>query len=118
MFESYASTTVDDHVPSLSTLEHRERELWIVVAVGLCADTALTCYGLQAGMYELNPVIRASIGMLGVLSGVLAVKAVAVATGLCLRHRVGDAIGPIVPAVLSIPWLIGATVNAVGLFGL
>lgn len=113
--------TIGPKVASLrpdSDLSDREDLLWLVVLVGLCADTALTYYGLQAGMYELNPVIRASIGVLGVLAGILAVKAVAVLTGLCVRWRVSDRLGPIVPAVLSIPWLLGATVNAVGLFGL
>ena len=100
------------------TLAVRERTLWIVVAVGLVADTLLTYYGLRAGMYELNPVIRASIGMLGLLAGILAVKLIAVLTGLCLRRRVRSSFAPIVPAVLAIPWLVGAAINAVGLAGL
>ena len=105
-------------VRSRSRLRDRERLLWAVVLVGLCADTALTYYGLQAGMYELNPVIRASIGVLGALAGILAVKGVAVLTGLCVRWRVSNSVGYVVPGVLAIPWLLGATVNAVGLFGL
>ncbi len=103
---------------ALSRLRDRERLLWAVVLAGFCADTALTYSGLQAGMYELNPVIRASIGALGALAGILAVKAVAVLTGLCVRWRVSDSVGYVVPGVLAIPWLLGATLNAVGLFGL
>lgn len=99
----------------LAMLRERERALWAVLAVGFVADTLLTYYGLRLGMYELNPVMRASIGALGVLAGILAVKLIAVLTGLCVRGRVRRSARPLVPAVLAVPWLVGAAVNAVGL---
>jgi len=99
----------------LATLHEHERSLWVVVAVGFVADTLLTYYGLQLGMYELNPVMRASIGALGILGGILAVKLVAVLAGLCVRGRVRHRLRPVVPAVLAVPWLVGAAINAVGL---
>lgn len=99
----------------LTRLHEHERSLWVVVAVGFVGDTLLTYYGLQFGMYELNPVMRASIGALGILAGILAVKLIAVLTGLCLRGRVRRRLRPVVPAVLAVPWLVGAAVNAVGL---
>jgi hypothetical protein len=99
----------------LATLHGHERSLWVVVAAGFVADTLLTYYGLQLGMYELNPVMRASIGALGILAGILAVKLAAILTGLCVRGRVRHRLRPVVPAVLAVPWLVGAAVNAVGL---
>jgi hypothetical protein len=99
----------------LGALRGHERALWVMVGLSFVADTLLTYYGLQLGMYELNPVMRVSISALGLLAGILAVKLVAVLTGVCVRGRVHRRIRPLVPAVLAVPWLVGAAVNAVGL---
>jgi hypothetical protein len=94
-----------------------ERLLWTMVVVGFVADSALTAYGLHVGFYEFNPVVRASIGLLGVVGGLIAVKAVAVAVALVVNQSVSRRYQPLVPAVLATPWLLAAGVNAVGLLG-
>lgn len=112
------ATTQDRRTGSrdrLGALRGRERALWVIVGLGFVADTLLTYHGLRLGMYELNPVMRASIGALGLLAGILAVKLVAVLAGVCVRGRVHRRLRPLVPAVLAVPWLVGAAVNAVGL---
>lgn len=96
------------------TLAGVERELWLLAAVGLVGDLALTVYGLERGLAEANPFARAAVHAHG-YGALAALKAGAFAVGvggwlvLPRRHRA------VAPFALAVPWTLAVVVNVVTL---
>ncbi|WP_336339027.1 DUF5658 family protein [Haloarcula brevis] len=95
----------------LDELAGVERELWLVVAVTLVVDVWLTHVGLQHGLQEGNPVMRAAIETFGF--AVLGLTKVA-ALGLAgvTRRLLSDRRGVVVPLGIALPWAGAVVVNA------
>jgi len=102
----------------LSTLAAHERALWVLLAVALVADGALTWYGLEHGLTEANPVMAAAMAWLGVAGGIVVVKGVAVVVAALAGASVSPANRPVVPLAMAIPWGLAATINLLGLMAL
>jgi hypothetical protein len=101
---------------TMSLASRHERWLWALVAVSLLGDVALTDLGLQRGLTEGNPVVRAAvadagIGMLGALKVGVVGLGLAVWLGMADRERAA------VPLGLAVPWLGATLVNATLLVG-
>jgi hypothetical protein len=99
----------------LDRLASHERALWIVLAVALAGDAGLTWYGLQHGLTEANPVMRAAMAWVGVVVGILVVKTAAMLVALLAHRRLSRHLRPVVPAAMALPWLAAAAVNGVGI---
>ena len=101
---------------TVTVASRHERWLWVLVTLSLLGDIALTELGLQQGLTEGNPVVRAAvadagIGMLGVL------KVAAVGVGLTAWVAMSDRGRAVVPLGLALPWLGATAINATLLFG-
>lgn len=96
------------------SVSQTERLLWTVVLVALVADAALTIYGLGIGLRELNPVARRAFDVGGVV-GFIGLKTLAVCLAVLGRLVIPDGYGAMVPALLAVPWIVAATLNAVTL---
>jgi hypothetical protein len=87
-----------------------ERELWAVVVVMLLADVWLTHVGIEHGLREGNPAVRALIEMFGI-GALAALKG----TVLGLAGLVAEAVPawqtPVIPLGLALPWLAAVLVN-------
>ncbi|NLV06700.1 DUF5658 family protein [Haloarcula rubripromontorii] len=101
----------------LDELAAVERELWLVVAVTLVVDVWLTHVGLQHGLHEGNPVMRAAIETFGI--AVLGVTKIGV-LGLAgvTRRLLSDQRGVVVPLGLALPWVAAVGINAALLISL
>lgn len=104
-----------DRAGVLDRLAAHERVLWLVLAVALAGDAVLTWYGLQHGLTEANPVMRAAMAWVGVVGGILLVKAGAMAVAVLAHRRLSRALRPVVPTAMALPWLAAAGINAVGI---
>ena len=95
----------------LDELAAVERELWLVVAVTLIVDVWLTHVGLQHGLHEGNPVMRAAIETFGI--AVLGATKIGV-LGLAglTRQLLNEQRGVVVPLGLALPWLTAVVINA------
>lgn len=95
----------------LDELASVERELWLVVVATLVVDVWLTHIGLQHGLHEGNPVMRAAIETFGI--AVLALTKVAV-LGLAglTRRALSEQRGVVVPLGLALPWVGAVLINA------
>jgi uncharacterized membrane protein len=110
--QGYRQETTGERV--IDRLAAVERQLWWLLAAALLADLLTTYAGLQAGLAEGNPAMRAAIDAAGV-AALLGVKLAVVGVGAGLR-RVLDERGAVVPLGLALPWLVAAAVNATLLF--
>ncbi|KAA9397301.1 hypothetical protein Har1130_07890 [Haloarcula sp. CBA1130] len=101
----------------LDELAAVERELWLVVAVTLIIDVWLTHIGLQHGLHEGNPVMRAAIETFGI--AVLGLTKIGV-LGLAgaTRRLLSDQRGVVVPLGLALPWMAAVVINAALLISL
>ena len=89
-----------------------ERWFWLVAAVVMLADVALTIYGLELGLRETNPVARAALDRAGV-AGLVGLKGLALAVaGICWYLVPGD-FRIVVPLGLLLPSLVAVLVNVV-----
>ncbi|MFB6307699.1 MAG: DUF5658 family protein [Haloarculaceae archaeon] len=95
-------------------LDAVEYELWLLVLVALTADVYLTYRGLQAGLSEVNPLMRAAFETVGFAVLGLAKAVVLGVAGLTREIR--PEYGPIIPLGLSIPWVVATVVNVALLF--
>lgn len=102
---------------ALATLARHQRTLWTVVVVALLTDTLLTAYGLSVGMFEANPVMRASLAAFGP-AGLLVPKAVSLSIAVPLWALIAEDQRAVVPATLATPWLVATAVNLVGIASL
>ncbi|MDS0221427.1 DUF5658 family protein [Haloarcula sp. S1AR25-5A] len=95
----------------LDELASVERELWLVVVATLVVDVWLTHVGLQHGLHEGNPVMRAAIETFGI--AVLALTKVGV-LGLAglIRRALSAQRGVVVPLGLALPWVGAVLINA------
>lgn len=85
--------------------------LWVVVLVALTLDVVLTAWGLQYGLAEWNPVMRALIDGVGFpVLGLL--KALVLGVAGLLRAARPD-LGALVPLAVGVPWLAVVLVNVV-----
>lgn len=89
-----------------------ERRLWLVVLLGMAADVALTAYGRQAGLVELNPVAREVLLASGT-PGLVAMKAGALAAGVGCRSLLPGRYTATVPACLAVPTVAAVLSNGV-----
>lgn len=96
----------------LDELAAVERELWLVVAVTLVVDVWLTHVGLQHGLHEGNPVMRAAIETFGIAVLGLTKVGVLGLAGLT-RWFLSDGRGVVVPLGLALPWGGAVLINAV-----
>ena len=101
----------------LDELAAVERELWLVVAVTLIVDVWLTHIGLQHGLHEGNPVMRAAIETFGIAVLGLTKIAVLGLAGLT-RQLLNDQRGVVVPLGLALPWVAAVVINAALLISL
>ncbi|QSG12753.1 putative membrane protein [Halapricum desulfuricans] len=88
-----------------------EPQLWAAMLVTLIADVALTHYGLQVGLAEGNPLMRAAIETAGI-AALFGIKLSIVIFGVGVRLTLGER-GVVVPVGLAVPWLLAAVINAV-----
>jgi hypothetical protein len=95
----------------LDELAAVERELWLVVAVTLIVDVWLTHIGLQHGLHEGNPVMRAAIETFGIAVLGLTKIGVLGLAGLT-RQLLSDQRGVVVPLGLALPWVAAVVINA------
>ncbi|WP_058996028.1 DUF5658 family protein [Haloarcula sp. CBA1127] len=95
----------------LDELAAVERELWLVVAVTLIVDVWLTHIGLQHGLHEGNPVMRAAIETFGIAVLGLTKIGVLGLAGLT-RQLLNDQRGVVVPLGLALPWVAAVVINA------
>jgi len=95
----------------LDELAAVERELWFVVAVTLIVDVWLTHIGLQHGLHEGNPVMRAAIETFGIAVLGLTKIGVLGLAGLT-RQLLSDQRGVVVPLGLALPWVAAVVINA------
>ena len=110
--------TIDEWCSALlDELAAVERELWLVVALTLIVDVWLTHIGLQHGLHEGNPVMRAAIETFGI--AVLGLTKVGV-LGLAgvTRRLVSDQRGVVVPLGLALPWVAAVVINTALLISL
>jgi hypothetical protein len=101
----------------LDELAAVERELWLVVAVTLIVDVWLTHIGLQHGLHEGNPVMRAAIETFGIAVLGLTKIGVLGLAGLT-RQLLNDQRGVVVPLGLALPWVAAVVINAALLISL
>ena len=95
----------------LDELAAVERELWLVVAVTLIVDVWLTHVGLQHGLHEGNPVMRAAIETFGIAVLGLTKIGVLGLAGLT-RRLLSEQRGVVVPLGLALPWVAAVVINA------
>ncbi|MFU1781745.1 DUF5658 family protein [Haloarcula japonica] len=110
--------TIDEWCSALlDELAAVERELWLVIAVTLIVDVWLTHVGLQHGLHEGNPVMRAAIETFGIaILGLTKVGVLGLA-GLT-RQLLSDQRGVVVPLGLALPWVAAVVINTVLLLSL
>ncbi|MHB9285588.1 DUF5658 family protein [Halobacteriales archaeon Cl-PHB] len=89
-----------------------ERELWLLTATAMLADVALTVYGLQIGLEELNPVAQIALASSGAF-GLLGLKLAALLVGVCTWWLAPSRYAPIVPLGLATPTAFAVVSNAV-----
>ncbi|OIB55778.1 DUF5658 family protein [Natrialba sp. SSL1] len=101
--------TPERNVPTISvrTLEYA---CWLLVALTFVGDITTTHVGLQLGLAESNPVGRAAIESAGIF-GMVALKVFAVAVALACRPLLPASYRPIIPAGLTLPWLLAVGIN-------
>lgn len=77
----------------------------------MLADVALTMYGLQIGLREMNPVARIALASSGVF-GLLGLKLLAVLLGVTMWYLAPSRYAPIVPLGLATPTALAVVSNA------
>lgn len=87
-----------------------EQQLWLVAVTAMLLDVTLTLHGLHVGLAERNPVARAMLDTFGV-SGLYALKLLALSAGVVTWRVVPDRFGPYVPLGLALPSLAAALFN-------
>jgi hypothetical protein len=95
----------------LDELASVERELWLVVVATLVVDVWLTHVGLQHGLHEGNPVMRAAIETFGIAVLALTKVGVLALAGLT-RQALSQQRGVVVPLGLALPWAGAVLINA------
>lgn len=114
-----AARTVDRIEAALRAAERRRRRLlWASLLLSALLDSALTGYGLQRGLTEANPVVRALVAALGVPAALAVTKGVALAAGLVAWRALPAGRRAVVPLGLSVPWWSAVVVNVVALSSL
>lgn len=88
-----------------------ERELWLLVVATMAADVALTVYGRQIGLVEMNPVARLALDVAGTF-GLVGLKSLALALGACCWWVVPGRYAPAVPLGLALPTTMAVVSNA------
>lgn len=81
--------------------------LAVVVAVG---DVVLTAQGVSAGLVESNPVAAWALGVGGV-GGLVLLKGLALAVGVCGWLALPGRARAIAPLGLALPWTVAVAVN-------
>lgn len=94
-----------------------ERELWLVVVATLVVDVWLTHIGLQHGLHEGNPVMRAAIETFGIAALGLTKVGVLGLAGLT-RRQLSEQRGVVVPLGIALPWAGAVVINATLLLSL
>ena len=94
-----------------------ERELWLVVVATLVVDVWLTHIGLQHGLHEGNPVMRAAIETFGIAALGLTKVGVLGLAGLT-RRQLSEQRGVVVPLGIAFPWAGAVVINATLLLSL
>lgn len=100
----------------LSTLEAAERPLWVLVAVFLVLDVAVTHYGLERGFVEANPVAQAAMAAVGTLTAMVLLKGFSLAVALVARSALPRLYRGIVPVALAVPWGVANVMNVALVF--
>lgn len=90
-----------------------ERTLWLAAIFALLADVHTTYVGLQLGLAEGNPVVRAAMDTIG-FGGLVLVKVAALGCAVVLRSRYPRH-GLVIPLGLVVPWALAASLNALSL---
>ena len=88
------------------------RWFWLVAGAVMLADIALTIYGLELGLREINPVARAALDGAGV-AGLVGLKTLALAVAGACWYLVPDDFRVVVPLGLLLPSLAAVIVNVV-----
>jgi len=100
----------------LEELAGIERVLWLAAVVTLVVDVWLTHVGLQHGLREGNPLMRAAIETFGI--AVLgAVKVGVLALAGVTRRAVPGTDGVVVPLGVVLPWAGAVLVNGALIVG-
>lgn len=88
-----------------------QTRLWTVALLALVLDVALTAAGLRVGLVEANPVATATMRVLGVFGGLVALKSLAVAVALVGHAALPREYRSVAPLALAVPWWIAVAVN-------
>jgi hypothetical protein len=97
-------------------LVERERALWGLVAVVLCADVLSTYVGLAVGGTEGNPIVRTALAD-GGFAAFTALKLAAVSFGVSAWVVMPRPNRLVVPLGLALPWTATTLVNLGVLLG-
>lgn len=84
--------------------------LWVLVVVALVLDAHTTTVGLEHGLVESNPVMRAAFSTFGV-SVIWGLKAAVTALAVCCWAALPRADRMLVPASLGLPWALAVLSN-------
>jgi hypothetical protein len=87
-----------------------EAELWLIALATLTIDVYLTYRGLQSGLSEGNPVMRAAFDTMG-FAALGLVKALVLGVAGFYRELRPE-FGAVIALGLAIPWLVAISVNA------
>jgi len=107
---SSARSIRDRLVAVHAELANVEAELWLIALATLTIDVYLTYRGLQAGLTEGNPVMRAAFDTMG-FAALGLVKAIVLGVAGFYRELRPE-YGAIIALGLAIPWLVAVLVNA------
>jgi hypothetical protein len=84
--------------------------LWVLVLVALVLDAHTTTVGLERGLVESNPVMRAAFATFGV-SVIWGLKAAVAALAVCCWAVLPRDDRMLVPASLGLPWALAVLSN-------
>ncbi|WP_101297610.1 DUF5658 family protein [Halegenticoccus soli] len=103
---------------SLDSVDRVETYLWAAVLSLFWLDIGLTVVGLRRGFAEANPVAVAAISAFGPVVGLAGLKGAALSVGVLGWLIVPVRYQRLIPALLSLPWIVAVCVNAAVLGGL
>lgn len=109
-FERRTDSSMHRVAETVAGFEPAERGLWLAVLLALVVDVHLTSVGIQQGLAEGNPAMRAVIQTTGI-GGLLGAKLLAVAAALAFRLRQPQ-YRLVLPAGIALPWFLAAGINA------
>ena len=111
--QSNRQPTSTSRVAALWThLGTHERAIWALLATVLCADLLSTYYGVQQGLTEGNPIVRAALAD-GGFAAFTTLKIATVSLGLSVWVAMPEPNRTVVPLGLAFPWTLTTLTNLV-----